>query len=264
MDVLTERDIDEVLSYLHQGIEDCIYMYVDIREYGLDNPAMNVWISRDADGKLNCVLMKYHTGVSIYAKNSDYPLADIMSLLDNLEPVTISARKDIIETIHSALGDKYSVLYGYVFKMDNIADFGGHEMVELAKEEDLLECAKLMVTDEEISFYEVEKLADQLRERMKSGIGRNYILRDQNKIIGHIASYAEMDDIATTNALIVAHDYEGKMYGAVLESHLVNQLKLEGYTVYTYINKKKRYRLLVNMGNRPVSEYGKLMRTDKS
>lgn len=258
-----EKDIDEIVDYLHKEVHDCIYMFVDIKKYRLTNPAMKIWIDRYDDGNLACVVMKYYTGLSIYSEKDDYLLDGVIDLVEELKPMSITGKKAIIEKIESAVGAKYNVLYGYVFRVDSFNDFGGNELVELAKEDDMLDCAKLIATNEEIgSYYEIESLAAQLRERIRTGMGRNYIIRDKGKIIGHIASYAELDDVATTSALIVDHEHEGKMYGAVLESCIVNRLKEEGFNVYTYIIQKKRFRLLKNMGNNPVGEYGKMMRNE--
>ena len=258
-----EHDIDEIVEYLHKGVQDCIYMFVDIKKYRLSNPAMRIWIDKDENNQLTCVVMKYHTGVSVYAETDTYPSDEVIQLIRDLNPMSITAKKTIVEKIEEAVGSQYNVLYGYVFRVDSFNDFGGNDLVELANEDDMLECAKLIVSNEEIgSYYEIENLAEQLRERIRTGMGRNYIIRDNGKIIGHIASYAELDDVATTSALIVDHEHEGKMYGAVLESYIVNQLRKEGFNVYTYIIQKKRFRLLKNIGNNPVGEYGKMMRIE--
>lgn len=258
-----ERDIDEIVEYLHRGVQNCIYMFVDIKKYRLSNPAMKVWVDRDDSGNLTCVVMKYHTGLSVYAEQDDYSLDEVISLVNELKPMSITAKRTIVEKIENAVRTQYNVLYGYVFRVDKFNDFGGKDIVELAGEDDMLECAKLIASNEEIgSYYEIENLASQLRERIRTGMGRNYIIRDNGKIIGHIASYAELDDVATTSALIVDQEHEGKMYGAVLESYIVNQLKKEGFNVYTYIIQKKRFKLLKNMGNNPVGEYGKMMRVE--
>ena len=42
-----EYDIDEIISYLENNVQDCLYMYIDIKKYRLNNPAMKVWFNRD-------------------------------------------------------------------------------------------------------------------------------------------------------------------------------------------------------------------------
>jgi len=91
-------------------------------------------------------------------------------------------------------------------------------------------------------------------------MGRNYIIREDGKIIGHIATYAELDDVAVTGGLIVERAYEGHMFGAVLEGYIVRQMREEGFRLYTFVVNHKRYKLLKNMGNLPVGEYGKMIK----
>ena len=58
-------DLPRILAYLRPHVEECLYMYIDIAKYGLDNPAMRVWLEEGENG-LRLVVMKYHTGISLY------------------------------------------------------------------------------------------------------------------------------------------------------------------------------------------------------
>lgn len=57
--VTEQRELEEVLNCLKQDIPNCLYIYIDLKKYGLENPHITLWISRK-DGKLNLVVMKYH------------------------------------------------------------------------------------------------------------------------------------------------------------------------------------------------------------
>ena len=50
------------------------------------------------------------------------------------------------------------------------------------------------------------------------------------------------------------------MFGAVLEGYVVRQMREEGFRLYTFVVNHKRYKLLKNMGNLPVGEYGKMIK----
>lgn len=260
---LKEKDINMVVDYLQKGVQDCIYMFVDIKKYGLSNPAMKVWYGVDQYENINLVIMKYHTSISLFSQQDAWSIDDVISIISEYRPNSITGRRDMIEKLMSRM-EGYNVEYGYIFKLIEFADFGGDELVEEATDSDMLEIARLVTSDAEIgSYYEIEDYAKQLIERKHSGMGRNLIIRDKGQIVGHIATYAELDDIATTGGLIVDSNHEGKMLGAVLEGCLVRQLLGEGTSIYTFVTSKKRYKLLKNMGNSPVGEYGKMMKCEE-
>ena len=108
--------------------------------------------------------------------------------------------------------------------------------------------------------YEVHDLARQLTERAETGMGRNYIIRKDGKIIAHIATFAETENIAVTSGLIVHPDYRNYPYGAMMESYLVNRLLEEGIKAFTFVNSTKRIKYLNALGMKMCGEYEKLVR----
>lgn len=256
-----EKDIDKIILYLKKNVQDCIYMYIDIKKYRLNNPAMKVWVTKDYNDQINFVVMQYHTSISLFSADDEIPEKELVNLIAQSNPNSITGKRRLIEKLHTFLTSEYYAVYGFIFKFEKFHNFGGYGLIEKAGEADALEIAKLVTSDNDIgSYYEIEDFAHQLQERMQTHMGRSYIIRDAGKIIGHIATYAELDNIATTSGLKVNPAYEGHMLGAVLESYIVHQMLEEGFNLYTYVTSKKRYKLLKNMGNPVVGEYGKMIK----
>ena len=139
--------------------------------------------------------------------------------------------------------------------------FRSDGLIEDGHEADTMDIAQLIAQDEGIgSYYEVEDLANQLSERIRTGMGRSFVIREKNKIVAHIASYAEFNGIATTGGLIVDPKYQNGLYGGVLESHLVHTLLQEDFQVYTFVTNRLRKKLLTAWGNTCVGKYGKMTR----
>ncbi|MCR5667217.1 MAG: GNAT family N-acetyltransferase [Eubacterium sp.] len=253
-------DVDAIVSYLRPHVKDCIYMYIDIAKYGLDNPNMKVWIDVK-DGAINLVAMKYHTSLTVYTDDAEFDMGVIADMMREYDIYSMTARKDLIERVLEKCPDRYDVLYGYVFQLTSFRDYGFDEsVIEDGKIEDCKEIAELVMTDEEIgSYYEVENLAKQYAERMETGMGRSYVIRDNGKMVAHIASYAEFDGVATTSGLIVTPEFRNGLYGIALEAYLVKRLMQDGFHVYTYVIKRLRKKFLERMGNECIGEYGKLM-----
>lgn len=254
----TENDIPAILVYLKRQVQDCLYMYIDIAKYGLENPNMEVWLDSDKNG-VKLVVMKYHTSISVYTDREKWDVEKVAKLIREKHVNSVTARKDIIEKLYELCADLYSVSYGSVHRFTQYRDFGLEDRIETAVPEETLEIAKLITLDEEIgSYYDVQNLADQLTERMNTGMGRSYIIREDGKIIAHIASYAEFDGLATTAGLIVDPAYRNGVYGSALEGYLVKALQADGFEIYTFVTERLRKKLLIALGNQCVGEYGKM------
>lgn len=254
----TEKDLSAILPYLRESVQDCLYMYIDISKYGLNNPNMNVWLDEDEQG-ICLVVMKYHTGVAVYSDRESWDLEGVVKIIRDNKAMSITGKREMVEQLMTELSEEYNVTYGTVFEFTKYMDLDYDGTIEEATEEDTLEIAKLISIDEGIgSYYDVQNLANQLAERMKTKMGRSYIIRRDGVIIAHIASYAEHDGLATTSGLIVAPEYRNELLGSILERYLVEQLKADGFKVYTFITERLRERLLSAMGNEIVGKYGKM------
>ena len=252
-------DIPAILTYLKRNIDDCVYMYIDIAKYGLENPNMKVWFDSDENG-ITLVVMKYHTSISVFTDVDNWNTEEVAEIIRNEGVLSVTGRKDIVEKIHNICEEKYDVSYGYVFNFTDYRVDTIDAEIETATVEDTLEIAKLITTDDGIgSYYEVENLAQQLAERIETGMGRSYVIRNEKgRIIAHIATYAEFNGIATTGGLIVSADCRNGVIGSVMEGFLVRTLIDENFKIYTFVTERLRKRLLMAMGNKCVGEYGKM------
>ena len=254
-----KKDTDRILDYVRPNVSDCMYLYIDIKKYGLDSEHIKVWIDEDDQG-ISLVLMKYHTGMVLYTDRKDWDLVGVKKIIKQEKPNSITARKDLIIALHDVLKDMYDDDYGYVFILTKYPPVQSDLPIEVAKEDDFMEIAHLVTADEGVgSHYEITDYAKQLRERMEDGFGRSYIIRKNGKIIGHIASYAECDGIAPISGLIVDPDYRNSFYGAALENKIMDDLRKEGFTVFSTVTTKLRKKLLEVSGNECKGEYGKLV-----
>jgi len=258
MRVAENSDYESIVAFLKKHINDSLYMYIDIAKYGLELPSMKVWVNEGSPVKM--VVMKYHTSLSVCADDDGWDREAVLELVRQEKPLSMTADEKWIKDIFDDIQDDYTVEYGHMFSFDKYRDIHMDVEVETAKEEDMLEAAALIKTDEGIgSYYETQDLADQLIERMNTQMGRSYIIRENGKIIAHIASYAEYDGLATTGGLIVDADHRDTVYGAFLEKYLVDRLHEDGFKVYTFVTGRMRYRFLKAMGNEVAGKYGKLM-----
>ena len=255
-----ESDIAEVLKYLIENIADCIYMYIDIKKYGLENPNMKVWIERDRKtNQLLSVVMKYYNNIQLYAQGNTWNQECLIQLLRKEKASMISGKEEMIQALALPLETQYNNTFGMVYQIEAYREFDEVENIIYAKIEDMPEIASLIYSDDLFhENYQEKVLEEQLTERFLTGMGRNIIIRQDGKIVAHIATYAEFENIAITSGLIVHTDYRKSGLGFLIESFLINELLREEKLVYTFVLEPKRVALLNAIGAKPVSRYGKL------
>ena len=260
----TQRNLEAILAYLRKDIANCLYMYIDIAKYGLEHPNIKVWFDDDEKGQIRLVVMKYYGSISVYTAEEEFNLDGVMEIINHYGVATINAKRPIIEKIHERCSGLYDAEYGFVFKFADDEEMPAHVQIERAGAGDMQEAARVICADDEFgSMYDVDVLASQLAERIETGMGRSYVVRDNGKIYAHIASYAEFDGIATTSGLVVAKDHQDGLLGALLENYLVHRLRDDGFEVFTFVTKRLRKKLLVLQGHTLIGEYGKLVLKDE-
>lgn len=92
-------------------------------------------------------------------------------------------------------------------------------------------------------------------------MGRNLVIRGEDGLLGHIATYAEYDKYAVTAGLLSVQDGSNIPYGSMLESRLVHDLLAEGYTIFTFVTEKRRAKFFKLMGCKEYGRYGKMTKS---
>lgn len=254
----TEQDRDRILQYLRGNVKDCIYLYIDIMNYGVGSENMKVWIEEDGDD-LSLVVMKYYDSFQVYTHLETCNTSAIVELLKQFPVTMISGRKDVIQQLEPECEEYWSA-YGSVYVMDRYRAMRTDVEVVLATEEDATEIAELICSDEELGgHYTVDILSAQMAERIRTGTGRSYIIRENGTIVAHSATYAEAEGVAVVSGTIIKPEYRVKNYYMVLSNHMVQQLSKEEKTAYTFSISEKMVRHHDMMYTK-CSEYGKLVK----
>lgn len=250
------EDIEKILYYLRNHLADCLYLYIDIMNYGIATENMQVWI--EGEGKeIDLIVMKYHDSFQIYSHKETPDIMVILELLRKYPVAMISGTRAIIEKLEMQCA-AYTATYGEVFIMDKYRKVPKETRVLRALVEDAKEIAGLICSDEEIGgHYSVEDLTRQLSERIETGTGRSYIIREQGEIAAHSATYAEAEGIAVVGGTIIRKEYRKSDYYMLLSNYMLQELATEGKMAYTFATSEKMihyHRMLHNK----CGEYGKL------
>ncbi len=259
-----KKDLDNIVSYLKQDIADCVYLYIDITVYGLDNPNMKVWYDNDDNGDVTLVVMKYYDSFQLYTDKEEYDTNAVNELIEKYKVSMVSGNCKMIRKLHPLCEKEYTADYGQVLEFGNVKKMISvkpHTIIRNAKIEEMYEAAKLICTDPDIGgHYTPESLCKQLEDRMRSSMGRSCIIEEDGEILAHVATYAEADGLAVCGGLIAKPEYSAKLYGFAVLNFLMEQLEAEGRRVFFFMMDPKLTKLYLRMGFYECADYAKLTR----
>lgn len=258
--VNAQEDIDKVFGYIGQNFYESLYLYLDLKKYGVGNKNVNSWIQYE-DEMITSVALKYHTGFHIYSENKEFNVDEMLMLIKQESPTIICAHPDIIENLSMGL-DSYIEEKGYVAKYNGGDMFDQIDAnIVLAKEENYDEMAKMLLADEDIgASYTLLEMKTQISERIDDGYSRSYCMYCRDKMVAQISTGAEVENVATVAYVIVAPDARGNGYGKEIVKYMSHRLVDEGFDVFLIYYSEEASRLYKDIGYVDVTPYSKLYR----
>ena len=249
---------DYILNYIGEDYPKCLYLYLDLLKYGCASSMTRTWI-QSHEGTMTSVMLSYHTAVHVYSRHNDFDVEELVNLIREIKPTIINARVETINRIECALKQD-----GYLTEFGHIGEWQGggqstDNSVQLAEDDDIPQVAQLLFEDEDIgASYIFEDLLNQMRERLRHGFVRSYVIRDGRRVLAHIGTGAETETVCTLAYGITAADQRGKGLASKLFAHACVSLKAEGKRIFSVYYPDKARRLHYKMGFVDVCEFGKL------
>lgn len=252
-----KEDESLIKDYIGTDYDKCLYLYLDFVKYGLNNENLKFWVDMD-NGEIKSVILKYYSGMHVFSKDRNCNYDDITDLVLEESPSVICAEKFLIENLSEKLKEtEYTPEYGWVrvlskhFPCEN-------SMVERAEEKDLENIANLIINDHMGEFYELDELVSQIKEREDDNYGRNYVIREGDKIVSNASTTAEIEEIAVLSNVITDPSFRGKGLATIVCSKLCNDLIDEGKKVYLINYTEESTGLYDKLGFEISCEIGKL------
>lgn len=223
------QDVQRLLEYFSMDLKNCLYSYIDLKKYEIDNPNLTVYLDEDEEKRIKCSALKYYEGLQLFDGFGRMDAKATAELVKKLGSHIVSSTVEVIEQLFPLLKDSYEMEQGYVTEMKHMPEEEISEEVHQAKLTEYEEIAKLICTDVGVGgHYEPEELKEQLLTRYEEGFGRNYILKRDGEILHHAATYAELDDLAVISGVITRADWRGKGVGTLAVRKLCHDLLSEG------------------------------------
>lgn len=260
MILLDKTRLQDVVDYVSKDTANCIYLYTDLTECGPDDPNVTIWFEENSSG-MQMVVLKYYDCFQVYSHRDDCELNGLRNLIDEYGVSRIFARRGIIERLQGDYAEQYDTSYGKVLDLFKYKKLEYENLVEEATPADLDEIDALLMTDPgNARAYRPGELKREFEDRMLSGKGTNYIIRKDGRIVAHTCITAQTDLFKVSAKTIVRQEDRGMIYGAFIDSFLLNEIPGENMHLYTFMADEKRIRLFEIMGNKVVAQYGKLLK----
>lgn len=227
-------NIEQVFNYIDEDYQNCLFTYIDLVKYGLDNENFNVWIQYNDENNICCIISEYYGGLQIYSKNYDLIANELIEFIKINNFEGISGCKDSMDKIKGAFPD-YKKTLAIIGKLNKLI-YPPNPKVYSINIDELEEVARIVYENENLrKHHSYESLYNQFYERIQDNFGRNFILRDEsnNQIICHAATYAEIKNLAVIGGVITTEKYRGKGYSKGTLSSICKQLQSEGKDVFS-------------------------------
>ncbi len=260
MRLAQEKDIDNILRILKTNLGESIHMYINLKTNGLSNPNIQVWVYEKSE-EINIVAMRYYTALRFFcAKKSTDTVDAIAELIDSVEHKMVFVSYDVAQQLYERYKNIYILEESVAVQLTRYRNFN-FESIEKATEEDIDEIATMILDDDFYrGHYTHEGLVEELLERMRTGLGRNYIIRKDGKIIVHDGIMAQTDDVAVAGLFLCHRDYRKQFLAETMESFLIKTMNEEGIELYAYYLEEKRWRSMERAKNVVKAHCGRLIK----
>lgn len=71
---------EDILSYIGNEYYKCLYLYIDMQQYGCSSEFTKTWIQED-NGEITAVMLAYHSAMHVYSKQQNFDVQELTEFL---------------------------------------------------------------------------------------------------------------------------------------------------------------------------------------
>lgn len=250
--VLSDKDNEQLMSFLKKEKSINLFIIGDIENYGYKNDFQKIWGETDECGNFKGVLLKYYKNFVFYSVG-ECQFEEFADLIKKHKYDVISGKKSSIEKIRKYFGncskkDKYftelTKPISYLRKENNV------ESINVDEIEDLFELRK---TIEEFSAAVLN--ADAIKKDLKTKSGRIYCIRKSGRIISSAATTSENSESAMIVTVCTLKEYRNSGYGTQCVEKLCNDLLSEGKTLCLFYDNPLAGKIYKKIGFKDIGKW---------
>ena len=256
-------DENKVLSYIGNDYANCLYLYLDLKKYGIESDKIEVFIQENDFNEITAVLLKYYSCIHVFSYDNSFNAIELGCFIEKHRFSIVYCTSQTAGVIFKALPknilDSATMSTGWVAQI-NAVDKVPKGLATNAQDDDFEQIVQLIYEDDDIGrSYKYDELSQQLKERNRSGYTRNMVIKDGNNVIAHACTNAELDNIAVVAELLVHKDYRRKGYASEILRDLCSRLLNENKEVYSFYYSDESRLLHKKIGFSEVCKWAKIV-----
>ena len=227
--------VNDAIEYIGDDKYKCFYLYANMKNYGVCDCDHEAWIALEKN-KILGIAYRYFKTLHLYSKEI-FPIADAVHLIKDINPSNITGTDEIIQKINTILGG-YKKETNYIVMKREKSNIITRVSIELATVKDTQRIAQMMISDPVYSpVYNYQQLCIELEERIRTGSGHVFLIKDTNNdIYACYQTYVETDDVAVCSGLISSPKVRGLGFGALLVCYVTDTMIQQGKVCIAFLN----------------------------
>ena len=254
-------DEKQILSYIGMNYPSCLYLYLDLMEYGIASDSIDVYTLTVAD-EIKAVLLKYYSCLHVYSCDNQFNAEELASFFADKKFKILYCTAEAARKVYTAFPDRLKkravITEGWVAQIKEL-DHEPKWMARPAQKEDFEQIVKLIYDDDIGRSYQFDELAKQIEERNRQAYARNLVIKKDGLVIAHACTNAEYGKIAVVAELLVRKEFRRKGYASEIWRDICSQLLSENKEVYSFYYSEESRSLHKHIGFFEVCEWAKVV-----
>ncbi len=256
--------IPQVIDYIGEDKYKCFYLYMDMKEYGAQGPDVGLWMCGEG-ARIDGVMYRYFDTLHLYSREI-FPQREALAMIEQLRPKCVTGEQSSIDPLKGKTTDAYAYELSHIITTDKLMDGKSDLSVQQAGKADVPEIARLMMKEPIYnSVYTYESLCEQLENRIDSGFGRLFVMREPDgRLVATNATSAETEELAVISGLVTDTEMRGHGLGRAITASTWNLVLTEGKRGLAYLGADNENTLSLHhkMGYDFLGLYARLLRED--
>ena len=120
----SQSEVDALLSYIGSNYPKCLYLFLNVKKYGLDSDRIKTFIQY-RKSEISAVMLKYYSCLHIYSRDNLFDIEELVSFISSKKDLTmLYCEATTIDKIALTLSDNtdihFSVTKGWVAQIKTL------------------------------------------------------------------------------------------------------------------------------------------------
>lgn len=258
----SKKDEAKILSYIGKDYPSCLYLYLDLKNYGFNSEIVDIYVQYE-DDVITSVLLNYYSCLHVFSRENSFDAEEIGTFIEKIGFSMVycatSTSCEIFKKLPRRIKERAVITNGWVAQIKKI-DREPNGLAVIAQQDDFEQIIRLIYEDEGIgSSYKFEELARQLEQRNQEGYARNIVIKRDSLVVAHACTNAEVENIAVVAELLVQKEFRRKGYASEIWRDICGKLLSEGKEVFSFYYSEESRILHKNIGFCEVCEWAKIV-----